>query len=106
MHSTTPSTTQPCLSPTQALSPLPGRRFSFENLATADSALVIDLTNMRAVRVDAGAMTATVQAGIRMGNLYYEIFKAGGAAGGRNLTCMGGTYPQVTTCPRPSALPG
>ncbi|KAI8468062.1 MAG: hypothetical protein J3K34DRAFT_523261 [Monoraphidium minutum] len=69
--------------------------FSFENLGTADGALVIDLSNMAEVVIDAGAMTATADAGVRMGNLYYEIFKQGRAAGGRNLTCLGGTYPQI-----------
>jgi hypothetical protein len=58
---------------------------------------------MAAVRVDPKAMTVTAQAGIRMGNLYYEIFRAGRAAGGRNLTCLGGTYPQARRARRPGS---
>jgi len=67
---------------------------SFEALSTGDGALVIDLSNMAAVKVNVPTMTATVQLGARMGNVYTLIYKAGQAAG-KNLTCLGGVWPQV-----------
>ena len=67
---------------------------SFEGLSTADGALVIDLTNMAAVVVDVPSMTARVQTGIRMGKLYTDVFNAGNAVG-RNLSCLGGVWPQI-----------
>ena len=67
---------------------------SFENLGTADDALVIDLNNMAAVKVDLQSMTAVVQTGIRMGNLYAHVSKLGEEAG-RNITCLGGVWPHV-----------
>eukprot|EP00775_Hariotina_reticulata_P011298 gene11298-11448_t len=67
---------------------------SFEALSTGDGALVIDLSNMAAVNVNLPAMKATVQLGARMGNVYTVIYKAGQAAG-KNLTCLGGVWPQV-----------
>jgi len=67
---------------------------SFEALSTGDGALVIDLTNMAAVNVNVPAMTATVQMGSRMGNVYTAIHRAGQAAN-KNLTCLGGVWPQV-----------
>jgi len=67
---------------------------SFEGLSTADGALVIDLTNMAAVVVDVPGMTARVQTGIRMGKLYTDVFNAGNAVG-RNLSCLGGVWPQI-----------
>jgi FAD/FMN-containing dehydrogenase len=67
---------------------------SFENLGTGTDALVIDLNNMAAVKVDLKSMTAVVQTGIRMGNLYAHLTEVG-EAGGRNITCMGGVWPHV-----------
>lgn len=67
---------------------------SFESLSSGDGALVIDLSEMAAVAVDVLAMTANVQFGARMGNVYSAIFKAGVAAG-KNLTSLGGVWPQV-----------
>jgi FAD/FMN-containing dehydrogenase len=67
---------------------------SFESLSSGDGALVIDLSEMAAVAVDVKAMTATVQFGARMGNVYSAIYKAGVGAG-KNLTCLGGVWPQV-----------
>jgi FAD/FMN-containing dehydrogenase len=67
---------------------------SFEALSTADGALVIDLTNMAAVAVNVPSMTATVQTGSRIGKVYTDVFNAGSAVG-RNLSCLGGVWPQV-----------
>jgi FAD/FMN-containing dehydrogenase len=70
---------------------------SFENLGSGDGALVIDLSDMaRVLRVDAARMETTVQAGIRLGNLYTALFEAGRAYGARrNLTVVSGTHPAV-----------
>jgi hypothetical protein len=75
--------------------PIPrGGGNSFESLSSGDAALVIDLSDMAAVAVDVKAMTATVQFGARMGNVYGAVYKAGVTAG-KNLTCLGGVWPQV-----------
>jgi hypothetical protein len=75
--------------------PIPrGGGNSFESLSSGDAALVLDLSDMAAVAVDVKAMTATVQFGARMGNVYSAVFKAGASAG-NNLTCLGGVWPQV-----------
>lgn len=71
---------------------------SFEALSTGDSACVIDLSDMAAVSVDVSSMTATVQAGVRIGNMYVAIHRAGLAAKpARNLSSVGGVWPQVRT---------
>ena len=67
---------------------------SFENLGSGDGAVVIDLTNMAQVDADLDSMTAVVQTGIRSGNLYTKLDEAGQRRG-RNVTCLGGVYPQV-----------
>ncbi|KAF8067329.1 FOX1 [Scenedesmus sp. PABB004] len=68
---------------------------SFEALSSGDGALVIDLSaNMGAVlAVDVPRMTATMQGGVRMGNAYVTIARAGAAASPpRNLTCVGSVW--------------
>lgn len=48
------------------------------------------------VSVDVGALTATVQAGTRMGNVYMAVYRAGQSASPpRQLTCTGGVWPQL-----------
>jgi FAD/FMN-containing dehydrogenase len=67
---------------------------SFENLGSGDGAVVVDLTNMAQVRADLSSMTAVVQTGIRSGNLYTKLHQAGEQLG-KNITALGGVWPQV-----------
>lgn len=67
---------------------------SFESLSSGDGALVVDLSDMADVAVDVNRLTAVVQLGARMGNVYTAVYQAGLPAG-KNLTCMGGVWPQV-----------
>jgi hypothetical protein len=67
---------------------------SFEAFSTADGAVVIDISEMDRVDVDLDAMTATVQLGIRMGNLYTKVYEAGRVSG-KNLTVVAGVHRMV-----------
>ncbi|KAJ3339015.1 hypothetical protein HDU93_008766 [Gonapodya sp. JEL0774] len=61
---------------------------SYEGLSSLDNQLVIDISGLAGVSVNSESATATVGAGIRLGNLYVALDAAG-------FTFTGGTCPSV-----------
>ncbi|KXS14387.1 FAD-binding domain-containing protein [Gonapodya prolifera JEL478] len=61
---------------------------SYENLGSLDGQLLLDISTLNNVTVDAASSTATVGAGIRLGNLYVALDNFG-------FTFTGGVCPSV-----------
>lgn len=67
-----------------------GHDYEGYSLGHGNQAIVVDVSQMSSVQVDANAQTATVQGGVRLGKLYYSIHEVY-----HTLAFPGGSCPSV-----------